>query len=107
MNGRPFDPEFLAATPKLGTAEQWTFVNRTGLTLPALELHLGLHDVISRGNGSDTKAVRTRGSVLDLAPGEIVSVWRRFADFTGTYCVRSRHGAQADQGLLFRWRVEA
>jgi FtsP/CotA-like multicopper oxidase with cupredoxin domain len=107
VNGRPFNPDFLAATPKLGTAEVWTFVNRTGVELPALELHLGLHDVIARGTGTALTAVRTRGSVIDLAPGETVTVWRRFADFTGTYTTRSRHGAQADQGLLFRWRADA
>ena len=107
VNGRPFDPEFIAATPRLGTSEAWTFVNRTGVALPGIELHLGLHDVIARGTGTATAPVRTRGSVIDLAPGESVTVWRRFADFTGTYTTRSRFAAQADQGLLFRWRVEA
>ncbi len=107
VNGRPFDPEFMAATPKLGTAEAWTFVNRTGLALPGLELHLGLHDVIARGTGSAQVPVRTRGSVIDLASEESVTVWRRFDDFTGSYTTRSRYAGQADQGLLFRWRVEA
>lgn len=107
VNGRPFDPAFMAATPQAGTSELWAFVNRTGVALPALELHPGLHDVVARGAGPVPAPVRTRGSILSLAPGETVHVWRRFADFTGTYAVRSRHAAQADQGLLFLWRVVA
>lgn len=107
VNGRPFDPAFMAATPKLGTSEAWTFVNRTGGWLPALELHHGLHDGLARGEGARPVPRGSRGSVLRMAPGESVSVWRRFADFTGTWLVRSRHGAQGDQGLAFPWSVVA
>jgi FtsP/CotA-like multicopper oxidase with cupredoxin domain len=107
VNGQPFDPAFMVATPRLGTRETWTFVNRSGSWLSGLELHLGLHDVLARGSGAKLARQGSRGSVLRLAPGETISVWRRFADFTGTYLVRSRHGALGDQGLAFPWRVVA
>lgn len=107
VNGRPFDPDFMAATPLLGSRETWTFINRTGDWIHGLELHGGPHDVGARGHGWTLGPVRTRGSVLRLAPNETVMVLRRFADFTGTYQARSRQGAQGDQGLAFRWRVVA
>jgi FtsP/CotA-like multicopper oxidase with cupredoxin domain len=107
VNGRPYDPDFMAATPALGSIEAWTFVNRTRGWIFGLELHGGLHDVRARGNGWTLGPVRTRGSVLRLAPDETATVVRRFADFTGVYQARSRHGAEGDQGLAFRWRVVA
>ncbi len=105
VNGRPFDPEFMAATPTLGSAEAWNFVNRSGGWLRALQLPMADPLVLSRDGRAPATGSPGRGGVLRLAPGETVSVLRRFRDFRGRYSVHSRYGAEGDQGLTFMWRV--
>ena len=105
VNGKPFDPDVFSASPRLGTAEIWNFVNDAGGW--SLPIHLGLeeHQVVSRNGRAPAADEAAREDVLRLGPGESVTTFRRFRDFVGRYVTRSNNAVLGDHGALFQWKV--
>ena len=105
VNGKPFDPDVFSASPRLGTAEIWNFVNDAGGW--SLPIHLGLeaHQVMSRNGRAPAADEAAREDVLRLGPGESVTTFRRFRDFVGRYVTRSNNAVLGDHGALFQWKV--
>lgn len=107
INGKPFDPNAMLATPRRGTAEIWTFVNRSASGLHAVHSHLEAHRVLSRNAKVASAEEGASGDLLGLAPGETVRVLRRFRDFLGRYPTHGLDAVNGDQGLMFMWKVVA
>ncbi len=105
INGKPFDPNAMLATPVRGTAEIWTFVNTSSGWLRAVHSHLEGHRVLSRNGKVVAADESARADVLGLAPGESVRVLRQFRDFLGPYPTHGLDAVTGDQGLMFMWRV--
>jgi FtsP/CotA-like multicopper oxidase with cupredoxin domain len=105
VNGQPFDPHRIAATPRLGTAEVWNLVNLSRTRAHTLHVPFESHQVLARGGVATEAGLARRADIVRLAPGESVSLFLRFRDFTGRYVAHCRDGALADRGMLFQWRI--
>jgi FtsP/CotA-like multicopper oxidase with cupredoxin domain len=107
VNGKPFDPHRITASPRLGSAEVWNLVNRSRTRAHTLHVPFETHQVLARGGVTPEAGLARRSDVVRLGPGESVSLFLRFRDFTGRYVAHCRDGALADRGMLFQWRVVA
>jgi FtsP/CotA-like multicopper oxidase with cupredoxin domain len=104
VNGKPFDPDATTASPRLGTAEIWTFVNDSRWSHP-IHVHMEEHQVLSRNGRPLPPEEAAREDVVWLGPGESVKTFRRFRDFLGRYVARGQSAALGDHGVMFQWKV--
>jgi len=105
VNGKPFDPHRITASPRRGTAEVWNVVNRSRTRAHTLHVPFETHQVLARGGIAPEAGLARRADIVRLAPGEGASLFLRFRDFVGRYVAHCRDGALADRGMLFQWRV--
>ena len=105
VNGKPFDPDVITASPRLGTAEIWNFVNDSGRWLHPLHVHMEEHQVLARNGQAPPADEAAREDQVWLGPGETVKTFRRFRDFVGRYTTHSQNTVLQDHGLLFQWKV--
>jgi len=110
INGRPFDPEFVAATPTRGVPEVWTIRNGGGGWVHPMHLHYEEHRVISR-NGVPTPLDprhpddNSKEDVIALDPSEEVVIYRNFRTFVGPYVAHCHNLAHEDHAMMFGWTV--
>ena len=107
VNGKPFDPHRITASPRQGTAEIWNLVNQSRTRTHALHIPFEMHQVLSRGGVAPPEGEARRQDVIRLAPGETASLFLRFRDYFGRYVTHCRDGALADRGMMFQWRIVA
>jgi FtsP/CotA-like multicopper oxidase with cupredoxin domain len=115
VNGKPLDPGDIAASPRLGSAEIWNFVNDSGSWRHDVHVPLETHQVLARsgvgpapaGAGAPAAADLAREDLVSLGPGESVKTFRRFRDFVGRYPTRCADPVHEDHALMFMWKVTA
>jgi FtsP/CotA-like multicopper oxidase with cupredoxin domain len=103
INGKPFDPDVITASPRQGTAEIWTFVNDSGAWTHPIHVHMEEHQVLSFNGQAPPAEEAAREDVVWLGPAESVKTFRRFRDFVGRHVTQS--AAHGDHGLMFQWKV--
>ncbi|MGZ6951114.1 MAG: multicopper oxidase family protein [Acidimicrobiia bacterium] len=97
INGRKFDPNHVAFTPKLGTTEEWTIHNVTKEQHP-FHIHVNDFQIMS----IDGKRVHS-SSLRDTVPlpvGGTVVIRMRFTQFTGRYVFHCHILAHEDGGMM-------
>ena len=104
-----FDPAEPFATPKLGSAELWTISTGGGWSHP-MHMHQEEHHVVSR-NGvpspSDPLHVddNSKEDVVNLEPGESVTVYRKFRSYLGSYVSHCHNLIHEDHNMMFPWKI--
>jgi FtsP/CotA-like multicopper oxidase with cupredoxin domain len=82
INGRPFDPNRVDVTAKLGTVEEWTLINATDSWHP-FHIHINDFQVVAL-NGRPFEANSWQDTVA-IPPQETVTMRTRFTDFPGKW----------------------
>jgi spore coat protein A len=97
VSGRPFDPSYDHATPRLGEVEVWRFM--TDLHHP-VHVHLDHFQVLRRNGRAPRAGDRGWKDTLDLIPGETAEVAIRFTDFPGRYVFHCHNLEHEDMEMM-------
>ncbi len=104
INGQPFNPGRDDVRARLGTAEEWTFVNKTPFPHP-LHIHVNPFQLISSNGVPDP-----RRPWLDTCPvpaaGTMV-MRTRFTDFVGRFVMHCHILPHEDTGMMINVNIEA
>jgi suppressor of ftsI len=82
INGKPFDPNRVDVTAKLGTVEEWQINNATDSWHP-FHIHINDFQVVAV-NGRPYEA-NSHQDTVPISPQGSVTMRTRFADFPGTF----------------------
>lgn len=106
FNGKPFDPDRVDATVKLGSIEDWELVNvdPDGMVHP-FHLHTNAFQVISR-NGQPTP-YRAWKDTVQVGQNETVRIRIPFRDFTGKMVYHCHVLDHEDLGMMGMVEVQA
>jgi len=105
VNGRTYDPNFIAASPRQGTAEIWTFVNNSGGWMHPVHTHFEEGQILSRNGAPPPPDEVSRGDVIWLGHGESVKTFMRFRDFLGMYVTHCHNVVHEDHAMMINWKV--
>ena len=97
IDGRPFDPARTDVVTRLGTVEEWTYVNHTGMDHP-LHLHVWPMQVVSI-DGRPVEDVVYQDVVRVSAGGE-TTVRIPFEDFDGRTVHHCHINDHEDAGMM-------
>jgi spore coat protein A, manganese oxidase len=103
INGLAYDPATVLATPKLGTTEEWTFVNRSGLA-HVVHVHDVDQQLVSR-DGKPPLPWETMKESWVLGIGETVTVRLKFTDNIGTFMLHCHILEHEDDAMMNQFRV--
>jgi spore coat protein A len=102
IGGRPFAPDRMDASPRLGEVEIWRFV--ADLHHP-IHLHLVNFQVLSRGGGPPGPFDHGLKDTVDLRPGEAVEVIARFDGYRGRYVFHCHNAEHEDMAMMANFEV--
>ncbi|SNS31673.1 Multicopper oxidase with three cupredoxin domains (includes cell division protein FtsP and spore coat protein CotA) [Geodermatophilus saharensis] len=97
IDGRSFDPARTDHVVRLGTVEEWTWVNRSGMDHP-MHLHVWPVQVVAE-DGRPVTAVERQDVVLVRAGGEL-TVRIPFTDFPGRTLAHCHISDHEDGGMM-------
>jgi spore coat protein A len=103
INGLPFDPNRIDATPKLGTTETWIFKNGSSSN-HVVHLHDVDQQLVSR-NGVPAKPWELMKESWNLAIGETIVLRVKFTDNLGTYVFHCHILEHEDQAMMAQFEV--
>jgi FtsP/CotA-like multicopper oxidase with cupredoxin domain len=98
INGREFDPDFVAETMKLNTVEEWTIRNTTD-EWHTFHIHVNPFQV-TKLNGKRVKGVRWNDDITVGPYGGTVTMRTRFTDFTGKFVIHCHVLFHEDNGMM-------
>lgn len=105
VNGKFFDPDVVSASPKLGTAEIWVLRNERRDWSHPIHIHFEEFQIISRNGSPPSVDEVARKDVVRLGPGEEVSVYLRFRDFTGRHVMHCHNTIHEDHAMMIRFDI--
>ena len=97
VNGVPFDPETVVASPILGTTELWTI---TSDFHHPVHVHLGHFQVLSRNGRAPGPADAGWKDTVDVRPYEVVEILVRFTGFRGRYVMHCHNLEHEDMAMM-------
>jgi spore coat protein A len=97
INGVPFSPDAVAATPALGTVEVWRLV--TDFHHP-VHLHLSPFQVLSRGLAGPGTFDAGWKDTIDLRPAEEAAIAVRFDGYPGKYVFHCHNLEHEDMAMM-------
>jgi spore coat protein A len=97
INGVPFGPDAVAATPALGTVEVWRLF--TDFHHP-VHLHLSPFQVLSRGIGDPGPFDAGWKDTIDLRPAEEAAIAVRFDGYPGKYVFHCHNLEHEDMAMM-------
>ncbi|HEY1591637.1 MAG TPA: multicopper oxidase family protein [Solirubrobacteraceae bacterium] len=97
INGRLFDPKFIAVTMKLNSVEEWTLVNRS-VEWHTFHIHINPFQVISV-NGRRVPYVDYQDNVL-MPPHSRIVIRMLPKDFTGKFVMHCHVASHEDLGMM-------
>jgi FtsP/CotA-like multicopper oxidase with cupredoxin domain len=98
INGREFDPNYIAETMKLNTVEEWTIRNTTD-EWHTFHIHVNPYQV-TKINGKPVKDVQWNDDVTVGPYGGTVTMRTRFTDFTGKFVIHCHVLFHEDNGMM-------
>jgi spore coat protein A, manganese oxidase len=105
INGEPFDPLRVDASPRLDDIEVWRFVNRpfAGRTmLHPVHTHLAPFQVLSRNGRAPLRQERGWKDTVAIEDGEEVDVIIRWSGYTGRYLLHCHNFEHEDHSMMAR-----
>lgn len=109
INGAPFDPLSVLATPRKGSAEVWTLENKSGGWVHPFHIHQEEHRVVTRNGRKAPRPDHPDESggadTVSLGPGDEVVVYRKFRTFTGPYAAHCHNLMHEDHAMMFAWSI--
>ncbi|MFI9724118.1 multicopper oxidase family protein [Streptomyces sp. NPDC052396] len=102
INGRPFSPDTVLASPRLGSVERWRF--SSDFHHP-VHVHLAQFQVLSRGGRPPAMADAGWKDTVDVRPYEVVEVLVRFAGFKGRYMLHCHNLEHEDMAMMGNFQV--
>ncbi|GAA0264460.1 multicopper oxidase family protein [Cryptosporangium japonicum] len=97
INGKPFDPGRIDATPRLDDVEIWTL--STDLHHP-VHVHLSPFQVLSRNGHSPGDFDAGWKDTVDLRPAETVEIAVRFTDYRGRFLLHCHNLEHEDMTMM-------
>ncbi|MFE3599721.1 multicopper oxidase family protein [Streptomyces sp. NPDC059142] len=102
INGYPFSPDRVLATPKLGTVERWRF---TSDFHHPVHLHLAHFQVVARDGWEPEAHERGWKDTVDVRPYETVEVLARFDGYRGRYMFHCHNLEHEDMAMMANFQV--
>ncbi|HEV3355456.1 MAG TPA: multicopper oxidase family protein [Pseudonocardiaceae bacterium] len=102
INGQPYSPTNIAATPKLGTTEVWRLVSDFA---HPIHLHLVHFQVLSRGLSGPGAYDHGWKDVVALRPAEEARIIARFDDYPGRFVFHCHNLEHEDMAMMGNFRV--
>jgi FtsP/CotA-like multicopper oxidase with cupredoxin domain len=105
ISGKGFDPNRIDARPRLGSTEEWTFVNHSNRVHP-MHLHGFQFRVLERSSGPVEAADRLGWKdTVGVHPNETVKVLAWFAPYAGKYVFHCHSLEHADKAMMLQMEV--
>jgi spore coat protein A len=105
INGKGFDPSRIDVRPRLGSTEEWTFVNHSQRVHP-MHLHGFQFRVLERSGGPVELADRIGWKdTVGVQPNETVKVQAWFAPYAGKYVFHCHSLEHADKAMMLQMEV--
>ncbi len=101
INGKPFDPARMDASPNLGTTEVWQL--QTDFNHP-LHLHL-VHFQILGHSGRPGPWDAGWKDTIDLGPGQVANILVKFSDYRGRYVFHCHNLEHEDMSMMGNFEV--
>jgi spore coat protein A len=104
INGLPYDPARIDASPRLGEIEIWQIVNNSAEAQP-LHLHLVQFQILDIAGVPPAPGDAGWKDTVNVPPGQTARVKTRFSGFTGVYAFGGTTLERADRGLMGQFQV--
>ncbi|MEQ7125183.1 multicopper oxidase family protein [Actinopolymorpha sp. B11F2] len=102
IGGKPFSPDHMAATPRLGDVEIWRFA--ADVHHP-VHLHLVGFQVLTRHGRPPGPYDAGHKDTVDLRPAEAVEVITRFHGYRGRYVFHCHNAEHEDMAMMANFEV--
>ncbi|AKO98172.1 Putative multicopper oxidase [Marinovum algicola DG 898] len=102
IDGQSYDPDTWHLTPKLDTAEEWTFVNTTAYPHP-MHIHINPFQVVAI-NGKPVADRPWHDTFVVPAAGTL-TIRSRFEDFDGDFVTHCHILPHEDAGMMMNVRI--
>lgn len=97
IDGQPFSPDNITASPKLGTVEVWRL---TADFHHPVHIHLNPFQVLSRGIGGPGAFDAGWKDTIDLRPSEEATIAIKFDDYAGKYVFHCHNLEHEDMAMM-------
>jgi spore coat protein A len=104
VNGLPYDPGRIDASPRIGEIEIWRIVNGSAESQP-LHLHLVQFQILDFDGVPPAPGDAGWKDTVNVPPGQTARVKARFSGFTGVYAFTGQNLERADGGLMGQFQV--
>lgn len=104
VNGRIFNVEQAAFSPRRGSAEIWILKGKGSWHHP-VHIHHEEGRILSRNGKPPAPYESGRKDVYVLAPNDEVRVFIRFRDFLGPYIMHCHNLIHEDHAMMVRWDI--
>ncbi|MBO0788266.1 MAG: multicopper oxidase domain-containing protein, partial [Actinobacteria bacterium] len=103
INGKPFSPGHIDATPALGTVERWK-ISTQNVPHP-IHIHLARFQVASRDGGSPGPYDHGWKDTVDGDSGSHIDVLVKFEGYRGKYVFHCHNLEHEDMAMMGNFRV--
>jgi len=104
INGNPFDPARIDATPRLGATEIWSFNNRSTMAHP-MHIHNVMFQILDRNGVKPSPGEAGWKDTVRVGPRERVRVIAKFTDYTGIYVFHCHNLEHEDRMMMGQFQV--
>ena len=103
IDGQPFSPDNITASPKLGTVEVWRLI--ADFHHP-VHIHLSPFQVLSRGIGGPGPFDAGWKDTIDLRPSEEAAIAIRFDGYAGKYVFHCHNLEHEDMAMMANFTTQ-
>lgn len=104
INGKPFDPTRIDASPRLGSTEIWRFINHSDMAHP-MHIHDIMFQILDRNGHMHSAGEAGWKDTVNVGPMETVQVSTQFNDYTGTYVFHCHNLEHEDHDMMGQLQV--
>ncbi|MFF9135666.1 multicopper oxidase family protein [Streptomyces sp. NPDC014806] len=107
INGKPFDPQRVDLTPRLGTTEIWTVHNTdTRFGIPhSMHVHLEHFQIVDRDGQAPGPGEAGLKDTVTVMPGKSVRFKLKFTDYTGKFMYHCHLLGHMTMGMMGQMEV--
>jgi FtsP/CotA-like multicopper oxidase with cupredoxin domain len=105
INGQFANCEDRRVKIKKNSVEHWVLQNLSGDWQHPVHIHFEEHQILSRQRRPVGPVERGRKDVVRLVENEVVNLFFRFRDFTGTYPLHCHNTVHEDHAMMLLWEI--